>query len=46
MGGDESAFAALTQRHRRELHIHCYRMPASFDEVGGYGPRDLPASVA
>lgn len=33
LGGDESAFAALTERHRRELHIHCYRMLASFDEA-------------
>ena len=31
--GDESAFADLAQRHRRELHIHCYRMLASFDEA-------------
>jgi RNA polymerase sigma-70 factor (ECF subfamily) len=30
---DESAFAELTQRHRRELHVHCYRMLASFDEA-------------
>jgi RNA polymerase sigma-70 factor (ECF subfamily) len=30
---DESAFAALTVRHRRELHVHCYRMLASFDEA-------------
>ena len=30
---DESAFADLTQRHRRELHVHCYRMLASFDEA-------------
>ncbi len=30
---DEDAFAALTDRHRRELHIHCYRMLASFDEA-------------
>jgi RNA polymerase sigma-70 factor (ECF subfamily) len=29
----ESAFAALTERHRRELHVHCYRMLASFDEA-------------
>jgi RNA polymerase sigma-70 factor (TIGR02960 family) len=33
IGGDESAFAALTERHRRELHVHCYRMLASFDEA-------------
>jgi RNA polymerase sigma-70 factor (TIGR02960 family) len=33
VSGDESAFAALTQRHRRELHVHCYRMLASFDEA-------------
>ena len=31
--GDEAAFAELTQRHRRELHVHCYRMLASFDEA-------------
>jgi RNA polymerase sigma-70 factor (TIGR02960 family) len=30
---DEQAFAALTERHRRELHVHCYRMLASFDEA-------------
>jgi RNA polymerase sigma-70 factor (TIGR02960 family) len=33
IGGDESAFAELTERHRRELHVHCYRMLASFDEA-------------
>lgn len=31
--GGESAFAAVTERHRRELHVHCYRMLASFDEA-------------
>jgi RNA polymerase sigma-70 factor (TIGR02960 family) len=30
---DEPAFAALAERHRRELHVHCYRMLASFDEA-------------
>ena len=28
-----SDFAALAERHRRELHVHCYRMLASFDEA-------------
>jgi RNA polymerase sigma-70 factor (TIGR02960 family) len=31
--GEEAAFAALAERHRRELHVHCYRMLASFDEA-------------
>ena len=30
---DHSAFAAQAERHRRELHVHCYRMLASFDEA-------------
>jgi RNA polymerase sigma-70 factor (TIGR02960 family) len=30
---DEGEFDELTRRHRRELHIHCYRMLASFDEA-------------
>ena len=29
----EAEFAAMVERHRRELHIHCYRMLASFDEA-------------
>ena len=31
--GGQSAFADLAQRHRRELHVHCYRMLASFDDA-------------
>jgi RNA polymerase sigma-70 factor (TIGR02960 family) len=33
LAGDEPAFATLSERHRRELHVHCYRMLASFDEA-------------
>ncbi len=29
----EADFAELTERHRRELHVHCYRMLASYDEA-------------
>jgi RNA polymerase sigma-70 factor (TIGR02960 family) len=29
---DESAFTASVQRHRHELHVHCYRMLGSFEE--------------
>jgi DNA-directed RNA polymerase specialized sigma24 family protein len=31
--GDEPAFAVLVERHRRELHVHCYRMLGSFEEA-------------
>jgi RNA polymerase sigma-70 factor (TIGR02960 family) len=33
VAGEQSAFAALAERHRRELHVHCYRMLASFHEA-------------
>ena len=33
LAGDESAFSTLAERYRRELHVHCYRMLASFDEA-------------
>ena len=33
IAGDESAFAAVTARHRRELHVHCYRMLASYEDA-------------
>ena len=31
--GDEAAFGRLAGSHRRELHVHCYRMLASFDDA-------------
>ncbi len=30
---DQPGFAELAERHRRELHLHCYRMLASFDDA-------------
>ena len=31
-GGDETAFVALVERHRRELQVHCYRMLGSLED--------------
>jgi RNA polymerase sigma-70 factor (TIGR02960 family) len=33
IAGEEPAFAALAEPHRRALHVHCYRILASFDEA-------------
>jgi RNA polymerase sigma-70 factor, ECF subfamily len=31
--GDESAFVALAERYRRQLHVHCYRMLGSLEDA-------------
>jgi RNA polymerase sigma-70 factor (TIGR02960 family) len=30
---DQDAFSSLSERHRRELQIHCYRMVGSYEEA-------------
>jgi RNA polymerase sigma-70 factor (ECF subfamily) len=31
--GDHDAFARISRRHFRELHVHCYRMVGSYDDA-------------
>jgi RNA polymerase sigma-70 factor (TIGR02960 family) len=33
MIASESAFSVLAEQHRRELHVHCYRLLGSFEEA-------------
>jgi RNA polymerase sigma-70 factor (TIGR02960 family) len=33
LSGDPEAFRKLTDRYRRELHLHCYRMLGSFQDA-------------
>ena len=30
---DETEFSSMAERHRRELHVHCYRMLGSFEDA-------------
>ncbi len=36
---DAAEFARITERHRRELQVHCYRMLANYEDVQHLPPR-------
>ncbi|WP_410572351.1 RNA polymerase subunit sigma-70 [Amycolatopsis sp. cmx-4-61] len=36
--GDAARFALVTERHRRELHVHCYRMLANYEDAQDMTP--------
>ena len=42
----EADFSARAERHRRELHVHCYRMIGNFEEAEDLVQETLPARVA
>ena len=43
---DEPAFSELAERHRRELHVHCYRMLGVLRRRRGRRAGDVPAGLA
>jgi hypothetical protein len=44
--GDEEAFRTLTEPHRRELQLHCYRIPRLGAGRRGHGAGDAPGRLA
>src|SRR5439155_84840 len=39
--GDESAFGAIAEQYRRQLHVHCYRMTGSVDDAEDLVPQTM-----
>ena len=44
--GDGDAFRELTEPHLRELQVHCYQMPGSFQDAEDAQAADVGALVA